>query len=241
MSQSHKISITRLTAFALIAAGLLSLAPFPILGPAIGWPGSLDAEPSLQLSNIARVPGAVQLGYGVYLLYSVLLLPVMALSANRLIGGHSRWLFAMVISLTALSVLARCIGILRWLTVMPELAASHSAADPAQRTDIELVFLAINSYGGGVGELLGVSLFMGLAVLLLVVGAWSVRALPGWLTGLGLLAASLLLGLMLPVIGVPVELPVAAAVTSLHVWMWVLAAWLLIPKRAAGWPETDVP
>ncbi|MBX9870712.1 MAG: DUF4386 domain-containing protein [Burkholderiaceae bacterium] len=224
-------SAHRFTAGWLIVSGFLALVPFPILGPAIGWPGSLDAAAVTQLESIRSAPGAVLTGYSVYLLYSVLLLPVMALAADRLIGGYSRTLMLLVVGFAALSVLARSIGILRWLTVMPELAAAHAAASPEARATIESVFGAVNSYGGGIGELLGVSLFMGASVLLLVLGAWLAKAVPGWLTLLGLIAGVQLLLLFPSALGLTPDLPIALAVTGLHVWMWVLGAWLLLKGR----------
>ena len=61
----------------LIVDALLSFAPVAILGAAIGWPASLDKPAAEQLAAIAAAPGGVALGYGVYLLYSVLVAPVL--------------------------------------------------------------------------------------------------------------------------------------------------------------------
>jgi len=219
------------TAATLIVTGCMSLAPLPVLGPAIGWPASLGLPAATQLAAIGQAPGAVAAGYGIYLAYSVLVLPALSLAAHRLLDGFSRSLVSLIVALAALSVLARCIGILRWLTVMPELSRAHAAADPAGRDRIEGVFSALNSYGGGVGELLGVSLFAGLAVLLLVVGAARARAVPRWLTFVGASAAVGLLGLFLPAVGGPFGTPIALAATLLSVWMWALGGWLLLAHR----------
>ncbi len=62
----------------LIADALLSFAPVAILGAAIGWPASLDEPAAEQLAAIAAAPGGVAFGYGVYLLYSILVAPVPA-------------------------------------------------------------------------------------------------------------------------------------------------------------------
>jgi hypothetical protein len=204
----------------LVADGLLALAPLAILGPAIGWPASLDKPAADQLAAIAAAPGAVTAGYGVYLLYSVLVAPVMIALAARLRGGLASPLGATVAVFAALSVLARSIGILRWLTVMPGLAAAHAAtADPARRAEIELVFESLTTYGGGIGEVLGVSLFMALAVGTLAVGALRGGGLPRWLSVFGLVAAVALGLLALPVFGGPDVMPVAAAVSLLSAWM----------------------
>ena len=72
---------------------------------------------------------------------------------------------------------------LRWLMVMPVLATQHASADPGMQQIIETVFSALTTYGGGVGEILGVSLFMSLSLELAVVGAWVNKTLAGWLAG----------------------------------------------------------
>jgi hypothetical protein len=215
----------------LIADALLSFAPLAIMAPAIGWPASLGNPAAQQLQAIAAAPGAVMAGYGLYLLYSILVAPVMIGLAARLTGGLASPLGATVAAFAALSALARSIGILRWLTVMPALAAAHAAADPASRTQIELVFTAVTQYGGGIGEILGVSLFMAAALGTLCVGAWLRGGLPIWLAGLGLLSALLLAGLALPVFGGPKLVPVAAAVSLLSVWMLAAGVHVLTSRR----------
>jgi len=61
----------------LVAEALLSFVPVAILGAAIGWPASLRQPAAQQLEAIAAHPEAMALGYAVYLLYSILVAPVM--------------------------------------------------------------------------------------------------------------------------------------------------------------------
>ena len=82
-------------------------------------------------------------------------------------------------------------------------------------------------FGGGVGELLGVSLFMAVAVAVLGIATWRGRGLPRALSALGLLSAAFLAALALPAVGVPVDFPVAVAVSTLSVWMIACGVWLL--------------
>ena len=213
----------------LIVDALLSFAPVAIMAPAIGWPASLGNPAAQQLGAIAAAPGAVMAGYGLYLLYSILVAPVMIGLASRLPGGLASPAGASVAAFAALSALARSIGILRWLTVMPALASAHASADPAARAQIELLFTALTTYGGGIGEVLGVSLFMAASVGTLCVATLRHGGLPTWLAGLGLLSALLLAGLSLPVFGLAVRVPVAAAVSLLSVWM--LAAGIVVLRR----------
>ena len=214
----------------LLAEGLLSFAPIAALGPAIGWPASLRLPAAEQLAAIHANADAVAWGYGLYLLYSVLVAPVMILLAARVFGGLQHPLGATVAAFAALSALARSIGILRWLTVMPALATAHAAADAGARAPIEALFSAITAYGGGIGELLGVGLFMALAVGTLCVGALRNGSLPRTLSILGLLSAALLAAVLLPALRVPLHVPMAAVVTLLTVWMSACGAWLLVRR-----------
>ena len=202
----------------LIIDALLSFAPVAILAPAIGWPASLGKPAAEQMAAIAAAPAAVMAGYGLYLLYSLLVAPVMIGLAARLRGGLSSPLGMTVAAL---------------LTVMPALAASHAAADPAARVQIERIFSAITGYGGGIGEVLGVSLFMALALALgtLCLGALLRGGLPTWLASLGLLSAVALAALSLPVFGGPALVPVAAAVSLLSLWMLAAGVHCLRPLR----------
>lgn len=227
----------------LIVEALLSFAPVAILAPAIGWPASLGRPAAEQLAAIAAAPGAVMAGYGLYLLYSILVAPLMIALAARLRGGLASPLAMTVAAFATLSALARAIGILRWLTVMPALATAHATADPAARAQIELVFSAVTSYGGGIGEVLGVSLFMALSLGSLCVAALLRGGLPTWLAGLGLLSAMALAGLALPVFGGPALVPVAAAVSLLSVWMLAAGVRCLMREfwASQGRPKPAVP
>jgi len=217
---------SRTLAVLLITDAVLSIAPVAILGAAIGWPASLDNPAAQQLAAIAAAPGAVAFGYGVYLLYSILIAPVMIGLAARVFGGLGHPLAATVAAFGALSALARCIGILRWLTVMPLLATAHASADPALRQQLEWLFTGITEYGGGIGEVLGVSVFMAASVGTLAIGALLRGGMPPWLAAMGLLSAALLAGLALPVLRGPELVPVVAAVSLLSAWMVAAGVWL---------------
>jgi hypothetical protein len=182
-----------------------------------------SSRPSTYYANA----GMVMLGYGLYLLYSVLVAPVMIGMAARVFGGLHRPAAASVAAFGALSALARAGGILRWLTIMPALAAACAAAGPEQRAQIELVFNAVTLYGGGVCEVLGVSLFMALSLGTLCAAALRSGGMPGRLDVLGLASTALLAGLLLPVFGGPELVPVAAAVSLLSMWMLAAGGWAL--------------
>ena len=215
----------------LFAEVALAFAPLVILGPAIGWPASLGKPAAEQLAGVAAHPDAVRFGYGVYLLYSVLIAPLMIGLAVRVFGGLDRTLPAIVAAFATLSALARSIGILRWLTTMPVLAAAHAAASPEAQGQIELTFDAINGLAGGIGEALGVSLLMAVSLGALAWGAWRDRAMPRALAGFGLVSAVLLAAQLSPLVGGPKLLPVAVPVTAVTLWMLFAGVWCW---RSAG-------
>jgi hypothetical protein len=217
----------------LIVTAMLSFAPVAILAPAIGWPASLGKPAAEQLAAIAAKPDAVALGYGIYLLYSMLIAPAMIGMAARVCGGLGRPLAASVAAFAALSALARSIGILRWLTVMPALAAAHARGDVSARAQVELLFSALTSYGGGIGEVLGVSVFMAASVGCLAVAGWRNGGLPRSLAAAGGVVALMLAALAATALSLPAVMPVALAVTALSLWMIAVAVWLVWPTRAA--------
>ncbi len=218
----------------LIIEACLAFAPLAILAPAIGWPASLGSPAREQLLAIAAKADAVQLGYGVYLLYSLLIAPIMIAMSVRVFGARKRTYVYVAIAFAALSTIARSIGILRWLTVMPELATLHAKSDAATQLQIELVFRSLNSYGGAIGEVLGVSVFMAIALAALCAGAFRSRAMPVWCSLAGAISATLLAALALPTFGFPSVVPIAVAVTALSIWMLAAGASCIVSPRRWG-------
>jgi len=85
----------------------------------------------------------------------------------------------LVIGFAVASAIARSLGIVRWLGPMPELAESYNAAsDDAQRYAIARVYDALNSYGGTIGEELGVGLFAAISIGLLTIGLLRSQVVP---------------------------------------------------------------
>jgi Domain of unknown function (DUF4386) len=232
---SHRSSSRGLAALLIVTAAL-SFAPVAILAPAIGWPASLGKPAAEQLVAIAAKPDAVALGYGVYLLYSMLIAPAMIGLAAHVCGGLARPLAASAAAFATLSALARAIGILRWLTVMPALAVAHSRGDAPTRAQIEALFNALTAYGGGIGEVLGVSLFMAASVGCLSVAAWRHASLPAGLAAAGAIVALMLAALAAPILRLPPVMSVALAVTALSLWMLAVGVWLAWPRRVLDLP-----
>ncbi len=210
-------------------AGLLALqtalfaVPMVVLGQAIGWPGSLRLPAAEILPLIHAHPGAVQLGYTAYLLVSLALVPLaFALRAWMIAKGQGGWQADALAFLGAAAGVLKMLGIVRWLSAMPLLAAQHATADAATRALLEASFTALNAYAGAVGELLGVQLTSGL--WLLGIGTALLRAGHTWLGAWGLAAGTLFLAVTLRL-----AIPEAAALQTAAVpvallWFLALAA-----------------
>jgi Domain of unknown function (DUF4386) len=236
-SAAHHQTIVRWLGALLIIEACLAFAPLAILAPAIGWPASLGNPAREQLLAIAAKADAVRLGYSVYLLYSILIAPLMIALCVRVLRPSMRTYALIVIAFAAISAFARSIGILRWLTVMPDLASQYSKADAVTQTQTEIVFRALNNYGGAIGEVLGVSVFMAIALFALCCGALRSRGMPSWLAWSGIVCALLLAALALPTFGLPAIMPIAVAVTALSVWMLIAGVACIAAPKRWGAPE----
>lgn len=231
--------VRRVAAGLLAVEGLLMFVPLAILGSAIGWPASLDDPAAVALPRLLENEGAVRLGYLVYLAYSVLFLPVAIWATRALTGGADGPLTRLATGLAVASTLARCIGILRWLTAMPTLATTFVAApDGASRAALAAVYDALNDFGGGIGEALGVSLFAVGWLATTIVAAWRVGVVPRWLLLFGGLAAAALALPLAELGGIDLGPLGPVGVTALQLWFLAAAAVLGrgVPGRTAERP-----
>jgi len=218
----------RRTAALLLIQFVTMWAAFFILAPAINWPASLDEPPAVILPLILDQSGAVFAGYLSYLIHALALIPLAILlrDALRLDGAMGR----AVVTLGVLAGFAKALGIVRWLFLMPGLAAAYTdpAATPATKDAIAVVYEAFNAYAGGVGELLGVGLFAGIWTIVISVAVLR----QGWTVigyaGLG--AAVLLLSTLLSVAGI--ESPVMLTLSGILWQFWTLALAITIWRKA---------
>ncbi len=193
----------------LLLQGFSIFAPMAVLGGAIQWPDSLDYPPARMLPLLLEQIDAVRLGYGLYLGYSLLFLVTGALTvrlASR--PGPLGVLGLIALGAAAVSALARAIGIIRWLTGSTTLAQAYSAPGLSAdaRTAIEAMQGALNSWGGAIGEALGVAAFAAIWAISASLLILRDRQLPAWagLTGLAAGALVALPGLELFGIAPPV-------------------------------------
>ncbi len=236
--ESEQRGLGRVVALLLVLEVILQTVPVIVLGAAIGWPASLDEPASVNLPLILEQQGAVILGYGSYLLYSVLILPLAFLLYFVLKERESSSpLLAVAVGFGVISALARSLGIVRWLLLMPALAGAYldPQTDDATRQTISVVYDAFNAYAGGVGEILGVGLF-GSAFFGLVSAAM-IRSsrFPAWIGYTGLVVAAFLAVGALELFGVDPGLFITVSVAALQLWMLALAVVLFFrSRRSAG-------
>lgn len=200
--------IARATAVLAALQTVLFLVPMAVLGQAIGWPASLRLPAAEILPLIAGQANAVLVGYGAYLTVSLALIPLaFAMRAWLATKGVVGWQSDAAAFVGAGAGLFKTLGIVRWLSVMPMLAAEYKAADQSARQAIELSYRTINAYAGAVGELLGVQLLSG--IWLVAIGFALRQADKSWL---GL--AGIVLGSMFMAAALRVAFPVAALIQS---------------------------
>lgn len=225
--------VRRVAAGLLAVEGLLMFVPLAILGSAIGWPASLDDPAAVALPRLLENEGAVRLGYLVYLAYSVLFLPVAIWATRALTGGADGPLTRLATGLAVASTLARCIGILRWLTAMPVLARAYgSTPDGPLRDALAVDYDVLNAFGGGIGEALGVALFAVGWLVVTLAAAWRVGAVPRWLLAAGAVPA-VGLGLSLAELG-GADLSALGPVGPASLQIWFLAAAVVLARRGGA-------
>ncbi len=217
----------RTTAFLAVALVALFFAAFVVLSSAIDWPNSLDLPAAEGLPLVAAETTGLLTGYWLYFAYSLGIAPL-AVLLPRALGARSGVLVALIVVTGAISAAFRALGIARWLLAMPALADTYVEAAPgsATREAALVTYTTLNDFGGGVGEILGVTL-TGAALAALVSVLVLRTAGPRWLAAVGFLAAvSLLLALV-------DELFVVVGTTAFLVWLLALAVHLFRSPAAA--------
>lgn len=220
-----------------IAAGLLVAqfvgmwSAFAVLGLSIDWPASLELPASEMLPLLDTRFGAVSTGYTLYLAHALLMIPLgialaTALGAGPLLGGTTA-------ALGVAAGLAKALGIVRWLFLMPGLAGLWLAPETsdATRDTITIVFEAFDAYAGGVGEILGVGLFTGVFTILVATALLRIGA--PRLGASGFAAAALLLATLPSAYGI--EMPTILLVVSGIAWqVWALVLAVALWRGRVG-------
>lgn len=224
--------IRRLTGLLLIAQFVAQFAALFILGSAINWPASLDEPAAVMLPLIAQQAGPVALGYSSYFLTNLLLAPIALLLYYLWREEHSKPALLLATGFGLLASLAKIIGMSRWLLMMPALAQAYidPAASAGTREAIAVTYEALNNYGGGIGEVLGVALFGGLWTLLVSVALLRPNTIaPRWMGTFGLVAAALLLVAVIGTYGI--DLGPVLIIQGLAWQFWLLALGIFLLRK----------
>jgi len=212
-----------------ILQGLLIFVPMIVLGAAINWPESLSDPASIALPRLLENEDAVRLGYVTYLLYSVLFAVTIIALLRYVKSRHAIGLGSLIAGFAIASTVARCIGIIRWLVPAPALAEAWAAtSDETERTAIAVVFDSLNSYGGTIGEVLGVSIFAAISIGLLSIAALRSRAFPVWIGVFGLVAALAVLATAIELLGADASSLIFFGTTLVQLWFLATGLWLLV-------------
>jgi hypothetical protein len=224
-STTSSRSLWLIAGVVLLLQGFSIFAPMAVLGRAIQWPDSLDYPPARMLPLLLEQIVAVRLGYGLYLGYSLLFLVTGTLTVRLAARPGPLGVLALVaLGAAAASALARAIGILRWLTGSTALAEAYSAPGLSAdaRTAIEAMQGAINSWGGAIGEALGVAGFAAIWAISASLLILRDRQLPAW-AGLTGLAAGVLVALPgLELFGVTPPVSIVLSTTGIQLWFMAL-------------------
>lgn len=227
-AESDAAPPTGAAGWASVVQGLLLFVPLVVLGAAVEWPASLADPASIALPRLLDNEGAVRAGYAAYLLYSVLFASTITLLARLVERDLATGVRRLVVGFAVASAIARSIGIVRWLGPMPDLADAHaSAGDDGQRYAIERIYDALNSYGGTVGEVLGVGLFAAVSIGLLSAGLLRSRVIPRWIAVWSVVSAVAVAVNAVELFGVDLGPLLTVAVTVVQLWFLATGVWLL--------------
>jgi hypothetical protein len=227
--ENQERSQVRWAGYTSIVQGLILFIPLIVLGAAINWPGTLGDPASVALPRLLENESAVRTGYVFYLIYSILFLISISFLTELVMGKNNQLLVKIIIGFAIASVLARCIGIIRWLALMYDLANIWKITeDQNQKNSISIVFEALNSYGGTIGEVLGVSIFASLSIFFLAVGNYKNKSLPTWFSIFGLVASIGLILTSLEIVGFdPGEVVITMGTTIVQLWFLFTGFWLI--------------
>jgi hypothetical protein len=229
-------SLRRTTGALFAGAAIAFAAAATLLSSTFDWPDVLRRPADTVLTEFAAGGSSlVWTWFATAWTYGLLVVPVLLLPAA--LGRRDDPALRVATYLGAASVLLSVVGFLRWVFVVPPLAASFVAGDGATRTAVAAAWTAQHQFGGALlgehlGQLLAVAWSLTLSVVVLRSGL-----LPRWLGGAGAVASVLYLlnqgdVLATAVPGFPVWEPAGFLGSSL--WgLWVAALGICLLRAAA--------
>jgi hypothetical protein len=193
-------------------------------------------EPSTTILHNVRAGGSpLVLAWLAFAVSALLFIPVVY-GFRALLAAHGQK-DGGASALGVASAIVQAAGLLRWVLVVPALAAmlTDPQSSPATRDATLVVFDAVHRYGGMVmGEMVGQLLLAGWTALV-AAQLWRTRAVPRALAGFGLLTIPLwLLGQTELLHGVVPEVPSIEVIPlAFMAWeAWLLAIAVVVLARA---------
>ncbi len=177
--------------YALMALGIYLNIPFAVLGWIFDYPQILRESPGEILTRFNEGGIVLLVVWYAFVLAALALVPL-AIMARRLSTSSLSTVSAVA---GVLAGVLQAVGLLRWVFVVPLLAASYVAADatPATRETVVAVFSTLHAYAGvAIGEHLGQ---LATAVWLLLLSAALKKSghIPRWQHQFAVVATSLIL------------------------------------------------
>ena len=226
----------RAAAAVLAAQFVLMWSAFFVLSAALDWPASLDLPAAEKLALFgAHVPAGL-LGYGLYAASALLLIPAAVALRRTLLPASLLGDLSAVLGASAGVV--KAVALSRWLLLAPALAAGLAGGTPAARATTVAVFDAVDTLGGGVGEVVGIGILSAGWTVALAAGLWRSERLGGRALGAAGLVSAALLALSVPA-GFGLDLGPVLTVGGIgwQLWLAALAVWLVRGRAEA--PAVD--
>jgi hypothetical protein len=220
-------------AVSLIVFLVAATLPYTWLIEHFGYDDILREPAAVILQKFQAGGAPLVLAWFAFAMSSLLFIPV-ARGFQRLLSAHWASDTGAAV-LGAASAIAQAIGLLRWVLVVPALAATFADAQSSQATrDATLViFDAVHRFGGMVlGELIGQLLLAGWTGLV-ALALFRSRAVPRWLAGVGFLTLPFwLVGQTELLHGVVAAIPsievIPIAFMAWEAWLAAMAVSLLV-------------
>jgi hypothetical protein len=230
----------RTIGLSLITGAIGIFIPYTMLTITFNYPDILRQDSGLILTEFHK--GGASLIF-TWLAFALLGLPLLV--AYSLIGqllqtrmSHMTW----VTTIGIISGVVQIIGLLRWVFVVPVLAAAYvNAPEPSIREAIEISFKVIHQFGGVLlGEHLG-QLFTVIWTIMISIALMQVKIIPKWLAWIGFIASFIyflaqaeLLATVIP--GFPV-IDLAGFVGSTLWLLWLILAGVHFLKTNPAHPN----
>ncbi len=221
-----KGNLPRVASLLLVLEFGFFMIAFGVLAQAIDWPASLGEPASVVLPQLAAHHWAVLFGYYSYLISAILLVPLAISLCCILLTSKQNLLLLSATAFGVLSGAMKCLGIVRWLFLMPYLADRYGAPEssPLTQETVSLLYDSFNLYAGKTGEYIGVQFFTALWVGGIAISVLRFQYMPKWISWFGIVVAIAWFLSLLGDLGISLfDSTVFISTTLLNFWYLALA------------------